>query len=203
MKEYYMFNKPSGCLSARRDERAKTVMDYFPEEKRDVLFPVGRLDKDTEGLLIITDDGPLFFDLMKPEKKVSKTYFFWARGSLSEEKIKEIENGIPIYADESFLTAPATLKILETKTLSDIKEFLSDDEAKLSRKKGQLPVFSGLLTITEGKKHQVKRMIKYAGCHVVYLKRIAIGELCLDKSLERGEYRPITEEELVLLKTNK
>ena len=200
--QYYIFNKPRGCITARRDERHKTVMDYFPEEMRDRVFPIGRLDKDTEGLLIFTDDGQLFFDLMQPTKKVSKTYFFWAKGTITDEKIKELEAGAAIYPDKSILTSPARLQILETRTLADIKHLLTEEDEKLTRRKGETPVFSGLLTITEGKKHQVKRMIKYAGCKVVYLKRVAIGELTLDENLKIGEYRALTVEELAKLKRN-
>ena len=198
--EYYVFNKPRGCITARRDARHKTVMDYFPDAKKDTLFPIGRLDKDTEGMLIVTSDGMLFHDLMMPERKVSKTYFFWAKGDITEEKRAELERGAPIYADKSELTSPATLRILERKSLIDIKPLLSEEEAKLTRKKGETPVFSGLLTITEGKKHQVKRMLKYAGCHVVYLKRVAIGALALDESLSLGEFRALTDEEITKLK---
>ena len=202
MSEYYMFSKPGGCITARRDPRHKTVMDYFPDAKKDTLFPIGRLDKDTEGLLIVTDDGMLFHDLMLPEKKVSKTYFFWAKGEISEEKISELESGAAIYPDKSLLTAPATLRILERKTLFDVKHLLSEEDVKLTRKKGALPVFSGLLTITEGKKHQVKRMLKFAGCPILYLKRVAIGGLKLDESLSVGSYRELTSEELSILKRN-
>ena len=200
--EYYVFNKPRGCITARRDERHKTVMDYFPEEMRDRIFPIGRLDKDTEGMLIFTDDGPLFYDLMQPDKKVSKTYFFWAKGNITEEKIRELRAGAAIYPDKSILTSPAKLEILERRALIDIKHLLTDEDEKLTRKKGETPVFSGLLTITEGKKHQVKRMIKYAGCKVVYLKRVAIGALSLDENLKLGEYRSLTDKELLKLKRN-
>ncbi len=200
--KYYIFNKPRGCITARRDERHKTVMDYFPEDMRDKIFPIGRLDKDTEGMLIFTDDGMLFFDLMQPGKKVSKTYFFWAKGTITDEKVKELEAGAAIYPDKSILTSPARLQILEIKTLAEIKHLLSEEDEKLTRKKGEIPVFSGLLTITEGKKHQVKRMIKYAGSKVVYLKRVAIGSLTLDENLKIGEYRALTDEELSKLKRN-
>ena len=202
MMEYFLFNKPSGCITARRDERHKTVMDYFPEEKRDVIFPIGRLDKDTEGMLIFTNDGMLFHDLMLPERKVTKTYFFWARGEISEAKISELESGAAIYPDKTELTAPAKFSIVEKKTLADIKHLLSEEDSKLTRRKGELPVFSGLLTITEGKKHQVKRMLKYAGCKIVYLKRVAIGDLKLDPTLPRGSYRELTSDELAKLKRN-
>ena len=200
MNEYYMFNKPGGCITARRDPRHKTVMDYFPEEKRDILFPIGRLDKDTEGLLIVTDDGPLFYNLMLPEHKVNKTYFFWAKGTITDEKIADLESGAAIYPDKSILTAPAKFSLLEVKTLLEIKHLLSEEDEKLTRKKGETPVFSGLLTITEGKKHQVKRMLKYAGCKIVYLKRVAIGDLLLDESLLPGEYRALTDDEIGILK---
>ena len=200
--EYYIFNKPRGCITARRDERHKTVMDYFPEEMRDRIFPIGRLDKDTEGMLIFTDDGMLFYDLMQPGKKVTKTYFFWAKGNITEEKISELEQGAAIYPDKSILTSPARLEILEKRTLAEIKHLLSEEDEKLTRKKGETPVFSGLLTITEGKKHQVKRMIKYAGCKVVYLKRVAIGTLSLDENLKCGEYRALSSEEVEKLKRN-
>ncbi len=200
MKKYYMFNKPKGCITARTDERHKTVMDYFPESLREIIFPVGRLDKDTEGLLLLTNDGILCYDLMMPERKVSKTYFFWAKGEISEEKKREIESGAAIYPGKDELTAPAKLEILEEKTLSEIKEYLSEDEQKTANRRPQLPAFSGLLTITEGKKHQVKRMLKYAGCRVVYLKRLRIGALNLDKSLPLGSYRELTEKELSALK---
>ena len=200
--EYYVFNKPRGCITARRDERHSTVMDYFPEEKRDILFPIGRLDKDTEGMLIVTDDGMLFHSLMQPDRKVTKTYFFFAKGNITEEKISELERGARIYPGKDTVTAPARLEILERKALIDIKELLGEEDSKLTRKKGETPVFSGLLTITEGKKHQVKRMIKYAGCKVGYLKRVAIGTLFLDESLECGKYRALTGEEIEKLKRN-
>lgn len=200
MKKYYLFNKPSGCITACRDARHKTVMDYFEGEDRDDLFPIGRLDKDTEGMLIITNDGPLFYELMLPDHKVKKTYFFWALGTITEEKIKELEAGVSIYSDTTVHTSPAEFTLLDKRTLSDIKHLLSYEDGKLTRRKGELPVFSGLLTITEGKKHQVKRMIKYAGNRILYLKRVAIGSLKLDENLKAGEYRELSEEELSLLR---
>jgi len=196
MLEYYMLHKPRGCISARRDERHKTVMDYFPEEKREALFHVGRLDKDTEGLLIITNDGKLCFDLMKPEKEVEKTYFFWVQGILTEESIRELESGVGIYNDKEKITAPAKITTESTATLKDIKELLCGSDIRVSNRRGELPVTSGYITITEGKKHQVKRMLKYVGCRVVYLKRLKIGGLKLDPDLPPGAYRPLTKAEL-------
>ena len=201
MKEYYMFHKPRGCITARRDARHATVMDYFPEDKRDELFPVGRLDKDTEGFLLVTNDGNLAFNLMMPEREVPKTYFFWAQGILSEENVSRLECGVSIYKDTERITAPARIEILETSTLRDIKDLLTGDDTKVSNRRGDLPVTSGLITITEGKKHQVKRMIRYAGCRVVYLKRLKIGTLSLDESLPKGKYRELTPEELENIKS--
>lgn len=205
MAYYYMFNKPAGCISARRDARHKTVLDYFPDELRDTLFNVGRLDKDTEGFLIITDDGKLCYDLMMPENEVPKTYFFHALASNGnrsrEERLSDIETGINIYKDRDFLTAPAKLELISRGKLSDIKEFLPEDERAMSERRAALPIITGFLTITEGKKHQVKRMIRYAGYRVVYLKRMSIGAVKLDSSLMPGEYRPLTDIELNKLKT--
>ncbi len=200
MLEYYMFHKPKGCVSACSDERHKTVMDYFPKEMRDEFFHVGRLDRDTEGLLLITNDGKLCYELMKPEHKVAKTYFFYAQGVLSPDMIAKIESGINIYTHKDFETAPAKITVTETKTLREIKEHLSGKDTRVENRRGDMAVVGGYITVTEGKKHQVKRMIRYAGCRVVYLKRIKIGELSLDESLLPGEYRPLTSEELSLLK---
>ena len=200
MYRYYMFNKPGDCITARRDARHKTVMDYFPEEDRDILFPVGRLDKDTEGFLLITDDGNLSYDLMKPEKKVTKTYFFWALGELDAEKARMLEEGVGIYKDKEAVTAPAKLSVIERTTLSKIKHLLDHEDTKLSLRRGELPVFSGMITITEGKKHQVKRMLRYAGCKIVYLKRMSIGKLELDPSLGCGEFRELLSSEVEMLR---
>ena len=199
MSEYYMFHKPRGCISARRDPRHKTVMDYFPEEKRDILFPIGRLDRDTEGLLIITDDGRLCFDLLMPEKQVEKSYFFWALGSLSDEERKEIETGVSIYKSKEFVTAPAKIKIESAATVGEIESLLSEDDKKKFRKRKNVPTFCGVITITEGKKHQVKRMLGYAGCRVIYLKRLSVGKLYLDEKLDTGSYRELSKEEIALL----
>ena len=199
MLEYYMFNKPRGCITARRDERHATVMDYFPEEKRDMLFPIGRLDKDTEGLLIITNDGRLFQELMMPDRGVTKTYFFWVTGEPSAQKLSEIESGVKIYKSRDFETSPAKIELLSKSTLSDIEAYLSVSDRKLIKKRGDMTVMSGYITISEGKKHQVKRMLGYGGYRVLFLKRISIGGLSLDESLPLGEYRPLSETELRIL----
>ena len=199
MAEYYMFNKPRGCISARRDQRHKTVMDYFPEEIRSTHFPIGRLDKDTEGLLIITSDGKLAHKLLSPEHHIPKKYFFYAQGEINEEKLAELCSGVSIYRNRTDKTAPAKIEIGECLSLRDIKDYLDLPDTTLATRRGDLPVFSGFITITEGKNHQVKRMIRYAGARVVYLKRVSMGRLPLDPSLEKGESRPLTSAELSIL----
>jgi len=194
--EYYMLNKPSGCITARRDPRHKTVMDLFPEEKRDQLFPVGRLDRDTEGLLIVTDDGALCAHLLSPENKVPKTYFFYALGTLTEEKHREIEQGIKLYPTRDERSAPATLTLADPTTLGAIKHLLSLQDIKRANRRPNTPVISGTVTVTEGKKHEVKRLLLYADCRIIYLKRISMSTLTLDESLPRGSYRPLNADEL-------
>lgn len=174
--EYFMFYKPAGCVSAGKDNYHKTVLDYFPENKRKDLFPVGRLDIDTEGLLLITNDGDLSHRLLSPKKHVPKTYFARVSGRVTEEEVQKFARGLVI--GEKKPTLPARLEILA-----------SDPEVSLVE-----------LTITEGKFHQVKRMFEAVGKKVLYLKRIAMGDLRLDESLQTGEYRELTEEELEKLK---
>lgn len=203
MAEYYMFHKPKGCITARRDSRNKTVMDYFPEEKRDMLFPVGRLDKDTEGLLLVTDDGELCYRLLSPEMNVEKTYRFHAVGVLSDDYKEKLEAGVTPFSDKSIITAPAKITVESVTTLFEVKPFLSGKDISLANKKGNTPVTIGTITITEGKKHQVKRTLLYAGCRVTYLKRLSMADLTIDASLPPGEYRSLTDDELSILKSKK
>ena len=200
MSKYFMLNKPRGYLSACKDDKCQTVLSLFSREDSAGLFHVGRLDKDTEGLLIMTDDGAFCHRLMKPGFNVKKTYLFYAEGTLGEEKIGLIENGLCIYPTKSDrLTLPAKVKVIGTSVLNEYEDFLPIfDRKKMSRRR-LIPVVIGELTITEGKKHQVRRMLKAVGCNVFYLKRLSIGELKLDPTLKIGEYRPLTDEELALL----
>lgn len=172
--EYYMLNKPAGVVSATRDNFTETVVDLIDSPNKD-LFPVGRLDKDTEGLLLITNDGDLAHKLLSPKKKVPKVYFAKVAGVITEEDIRTFEEGIQL--EEEFITMPAKLEIIESSEVSTVK-----------------------VTIHEGKFHQVKRMFLAVDKEVIYLKRLSMGELVLDESLELGEYRPLTEEELRILK---
>ncbi|MBR6777640.1 MAG: pseudouridine synthase [Clostridia bacterium] len=199
MPRYYMFHKPKGAVTARRDDRHKTVMDYFPDEDRDVLFPVGRLDKDTEGFLIVTDDGAFTYRLLSPESGIPKTYFFYSLGVPDEKKLSELSEGVSIYRNRADKTAPAKIEITESATLRELKDYIEYDAKTLFTKRGDLPCVGGYITITEGKKHQVKRMLRYAGGKVVYLKRVKIGRVALDPELPLGKYREMTEEEIKTL----
>ena len=171
--EYYMLNKPAGVVSATEDRRDTTVMDLIKEKKRKDLFPVGRLDKDTEGLLLITNDGDLAHRLLAPKKHVDKVYYAKIDGMVTEEDVKRFAEGIDIGAEEEEMTRPAKLDIMKSAEESEIR-----------------------LTIHEGKFHQVKRMFLAVGKEVTYLKRERMGTLCLDENLKPGEYRLLTEEEI-------
>lgn len=197
---YYMFNKPRGCVTARRDERHRTVMDYFPECDRDPLFPVGRLDRDTVGFLLVTDDGMLCTRLMRPEGHVEKTYFFVAKGEMTDQDVSTLEDGIDISVRKMAKTQPASLEIIERTTLGRVVDYLDDANRKIALSRPDLPAFIGKLTITEGKKHQVKRMIRHFGAKVVYLRRVTLGGVALDESLPEGSYRELTPSELAILK---
>lgn len=195
-KVYYMFNKPSGCITAAKDTAHKTVFDFFNDVNMNGVFHVGRLDKDTEGLLLLTNDGEFEHQLMYPEKHVEKTYFFWALGSLEEKDKKQLEQGIYIGKGE-ILTKPAKIEVQKCGMYKELKnEMPVDNLENMNSENYNQPVVSGYLTISEGRKHQVKRMLKAVGCYVVYLKRISIGGLILDESLAKGQYRFLTEVEI-------
>lgn len=172
--QYFLLNKPAGCVTATRDHLSDTVMSFLPENRRDDLFPVGRLDKDTEGLLLITNDGQLAHELLSPRKHVDKTYFAVIDGEVREEHKQLFLNGLNI-GDED-LTLPAKLNILKSGETSEIE-----------------------LTIHEGRFHQVKRMFEAIGTKVTYLKRISMGPLTLG-NLQPGEVRVLTDEELDALR---
>lgn len=195
-KEYFMLYKPSGCVSAATDSRHKTVLDYITDSSRKDLFPVGRLDIDTEGLLLITNDGELSHNLLAPGKHVPKTYYAKVAGRVTEADVKQFAKGLDI--GEERLTMPAELVLLSVKA-SDGMEHPADHAEKQSTAKEEAVVecISEIeLTIMEGKFHQVKRMFEAVGKRVLYLKRISMGTLKLDKTLQPGEYRRLTEKEL-------
>ena len=172
---YLMMNKPPGVLSATEDRRQKTVLDLVEGPVPDGLFPVGRLDKDTEGLLLLTNDGELAHRLLSPKKHVDKIYEAKVEGRVTEEHVRRFEEGLDI--GEKKLTLPAALEILS-----------SGEESRVR------------VTIREGKFHQIKRMFEAVGCRVLWLKRLSMGSLRLDGSLEPGEYRTLKPEEIERLK---
>ena len=159
-KEYYMLYKPAGVISATKDDRDKSVLDLITDKKRNDLFPVGRLDKDTEGLLLITNDGELAHRLLSPKKHVDKVYYAKVQGKVDESDVKAFADGVDIGDDTPVKSAD--LRILKS----------------------------------EGRFHQVKRMFHAVGKEVIYLKRLSMGSLALDKTLTKGEYRSLTEEEI-------
>lgn len=172
---YIMLHKPAGMVSARSDRREQTVLDLLAEGDRKDVFPVGRLDKDTEGLLLLTNDGEMAHMLLSPKKHVDKTYFARIDGEVTKEHAAKFWEGLDI--GEKKPTLPAKLEILTSGKQSEIR-----------------------VTIHEGKFHQVKRMFEAVGCKVIYLKRLTMGTLILDEGLKPGEYRQLTEEEVKDLK---
>lgn len=195
---YYMFNKPQGCVTAKTDARHKTVMDCFPAALRKPLNPVGRLDKDTEGFLLITDDGMLNRRLTRPEFHVEKQYFFWAIGTLTRVQLGTVERGV-VLNGEAEPTKRCRIRVLGRDIMENISPYLSLQHRENLLKNPAQPVTSGYIWLTEGRTHQVRRMLRAVGCCVVYLKRVAIGGLQLDERLNPGEYRLINKEELDLL----
>ena len=197
---YYMFNKPKGCVTACSDAEHHTVMEYFPPELAARLHPVGRLDEDTCGLLIMTDDGSIDQRLLSPENHVSKTYYFHAFGDITEEKIKELEGGICL---GSMTALPAVFEMQQRCHVRDIEQYMPPSRRERYMKNPDGKAFTARLTVYEGKKHQVKRMLRAVGCKICYLRRERIGALSLDPLLPPGGYRVLTDEELDLLLTGR
>ena len=165
---YYMLHKPSGVISATEDARERTVLDLIEDRQRKGLFPVGRLDRDTEGLLLITNDGGLAHRLLSPKNHVDKVYYARLDGPVGEAERALFAEGLKV--DDLLTALPADLEILT-------------------------PATEVRVTIREGKFHQVKRMFEAVGRRVLYLKRLSMGPLCLDESLPKGGYRRLTPEE--------
>ena len=174
---YIMLNKPAGVVSATFDNKDKTVIDLINEYKHLNLFPFGRLDKDSEGLLIISNDGKLAHNLLSPKKHVNKIYYVETDGKVTNDDITIFKNGVIL--DDGDKCKSAKLDIIETNDVSKC-----------------------YVTISEGKFHQVKRMFESVNKKVIYLKRVSFGNLNLDDNLKLGEYRKLTENEIEILKTN-
>ncbi|MFZ5965635.1 MAG: pseudouridine synthase [Bacillota bacterium] len=173
---YLMMNKPQGVISASFDPRDKTVVDLLDDAYRCFdLFPIGRLDKDTEGLLLLSNDGKLAHELLSPKKHVPKTYYALVEGNVTEEDISIFREGVVL--DDGYKTLPAHLTILKSDQQSEIE-----------------------LTISEGKFHQVKRMFEAVNKKVSYLKRISMDRIKLDGNLALGAYRELTEDEINILR---
>ena len=171
---YYMMNKPQGVISATEDPKHKTVLDLLDDLARSKeVFPVGRLDIDTHGLLLLTNDGQLAHALLSPKRHVDKTYLAQVKGIMTDEDIETFAQGISL---KDFTCQPAKLELLS-----------------INREKDESLV---RVTIAEGKFHQVKRMVAYCGKEVVNLKRLTMGTLTLDENLKRGEWRRLSKEEL-------
>ena len=191
MYSYYMFNKPYGCVCARRDDLYPTVMDYFKELNNPNLSNVGRLDRETEGLLLITDDGKWNQLMTHPSNEKKKLYEFIALGTLDAEKITILESGVMLKG-ASKLTAPAKVTVTDTTILSEVLPTLHPEIQKNTcHNRPEHPIVIGTITITEGRKHQVRRMLKAVGCCIIYLKRISMGDIVLDKNLKPGEWKEI------------
>lgn len=169
--EYYMLNKPKGVVSATEDKKYPTVVQLIQDRKRTDLFPAGRLDIDTEGLLLITNDGELTHNLLSPKKHVDKVYLAEFEGVFPEDGKEQFQAGLIL--EDGVKTMPSHI-------------IVNGNQARL--------------TIREGKFHQVKRMFQAVGCQVTYLKRLSMGSLTLDENLKPGEYRPLTNEEIESLK---
>lgn len=179
--EYIMLNKPAGVVSATEDPIHKTVLDCIESERND-LFPVGRLDIDTEGLLLLTNDGELAHKLLSPKKHVAKTYYAKIQGMVTEQEVDQFQKGLDL---GDFIAKPAKLVI---KKAGIIEEDIVYSEIEV--------------TIYEGKFHQVKRMFEAVGMKVVFLKRLSMGKLRLDSNLEVGAFRALTEEEKKMIGAN-
>lgn len=174
---YYMMNKPQGVISATEDPKHRTVLDLLDDLARTKeVFPVGRLDIDTHGLLLLTNDGKLAHTLLSPKRHVNKTYLAQVKGVMTQEDVERFAKGIPL---KDFTCQPAKLEIVSVNPVKN---------QSLVR-----------VTIAEGKFHQVKRMVAYCGKEVVDLQRLTMGTLALDENLERGEWRRLTKEELEVL----
>ena len=171
---YYMMNKPKGVISATEDPKHRTVLDLLDDLARSKeVFPVGRLDIDTHGLLLLTNDGKLAHTLLSPKRHVDKTYQAQVKGMMTREDVETFAEGIPL---KDFICQPAKLELVSIDT---------------EKNQSQIRV-----TIAEGKFHQIKRMVAYCGKEVMDLQRLTMGTLVLDENLERGEWRRLTKEEL-------
>ena len=194
MFHYYMFHKPFGCVTARRDDCHPTVMDWFRDLGNENLSPVGRLDRETEGLLIITDDGMWNRQMTRPEFHQAKTYEFVVMGDLTPEKVEALEKGVLLNGEDT-PTAPAVINVTGRSTLAETLPALHPEiQEKTKHNPMDRPVTFGTITITEGRNRQIRRMMKAVRCLVLRLKRVSMGDIVLDESLAPGEWKEISVE---------
>lgn len=173
---YLMMNKPQGVISATEDHRERTVLDLLDKiDTREGIFPAGRLDKDTEGLLLLTNDGKLAHNMLSPKKHVEKEYYAKVQGILTTGDEQAFSDGITL--EDGTLCMPALLSVISTGEISEV-----------------------YITIREGKYHQIKRMFESLGKKVIYLKRLRMGDLKLDERLALGEYRELSEDEMQIIR---
>ena len=204
---YYMLNKPAGVISASRadlrNKEERCVVDLITEGMQRGLFPVGRLDKDTEGLLLITNDGALAHALLSPKKHVWKTYYARLRKPLSERAAALLEAGVDIGDETPTLPCRVEAGKQVVKGCSEEEKKAEEIETEEAEAKIETDEKDGfreiLITIREGRYHQIKRMAAVVGNEVIYLKRLSMGSLKLDENLKPGMFRELTEEELAML----
>ena len=192
MYHYYLFHKPFGCVTARRDERYPTVMDWFRALDNPDLSPVGRLDRETEGLLLITDDGMFNRELTRPEFHKEKVYEFLVLGDLTEDKRQALKDGVLLNGEDT-PTAPARITVTGKSTLGAVLPALHPEIQEKSRHNPMdRPVTFGSITITEGRNRQIRRMMKTQRLLVLALKRVKMGAFTLPEGLKPGEWVEIS-----------
>lgn len=192
---YYMLNKPGGYVCANSDSLQKTVTELFPKEERSGLHTIGRLDIDTEGLLLLTDDGDFTSKLTRPEYGIEKRYFLRAFGEMNSEKINFILGGAKLYGNEKN-ARPAVLSDIVLSTVENDFEHIPLKIRSRAIKNPKGKTFSAIITVIEGKRHEVKLLMRAVGCKVFYLKRLSMGKFTLDSALSLGEFRKLDFEEL-------
>lgn len=193
--KYYVFNKPFGYISACKDEHKPTIMKFFPQMEEEGLFPVGRLDRETEGLIFVTNDGQWFHRLMHPDFEKSKRYEFTVLGDITDEILENLRNGVKLTKGEE--TMPCEVTITWKGHLAQVYEDLHGDiRSKQKSRRGDYPVTKGEIVISEGKKRQIRRMMRAFQCTVLQLKRLEIDGFLLPDDLLPGQFRELTEEEL-------
>lgn len=192
-----MLNKPRGLITACRDDKNRTVMECLPGQYKH-LRPVGRLDKETEGLLLFTDDGKFTQTLLAPDSGIAKTYAFLCFGRLTEDGLQELQNGTTLYANNR-PAKPCEVLLQRYLTVKDVADYISERrrEHHLNNPTGNAS--QGIIRITEGQKHEVRLLLRTVRCAVLYLKRLSIGNLLLDENLAAGESRLLTQDEVQLL----